>query len=139
MYTFLFCCDTLLTADELPRLEGLEDLRDLRLRQVAPLLELFRPYAAVAALLDNLVDEEILRGEPPKLHRFLLHDHPVDDGVAILVYLKLAAGEQGVDSLRAVIHGDVRDLLREVLVGNALGMQPALLKYGSLGHRAFSS
>jgi hypothetical protein len=29
--------------------------------------------------------------------------------------------------------------LREVLVGNALGMQPALLEYGSLGHRAFSS
>ena len=47
--------DVLHGFDQLSRLQGLEDLPDLRLRQVTLLLQLLGPDASVPALLDDLV------------------------------------------------------------------------------------
>ena len=100
------------------------------------MLQLFGPYPAVSALLNDLVHEQVLGRETSKLDRFRGVYQLVHDGIAVLEDLELTAGEQGVDRLRAVVDGDVRDLRREVLVGDALGVQPALLEDGSLGgHR----
>ena len=121
--------------DEFPRLEALEYLAYLRLRQIAFLLQLFRPNSRVSALLDYLVHQQILRRQALELNRLVLFHGFVHQNIPVPEDLQLALRKQRVNRDGALTHRDVPDRRCQVVVGNALGMQRALLENRELGHR----